>query len=585
MWPEHLLPAKTHILTIALEDYFHAPAFRGLIDKKSWTRFETRYEKSCLAALELLARSQSRATFFVTPWIAQQSRDVLKEILRQGNEIALSGDGGASFRSLTAAELRERLRRTRANVEEACGHQIFGYRRSDVFLRLKHLKALEVLAEEGFLYDSSLSPFGLAFRGEPWRRFVHQQRFGSYSIWEFPLSSHSFGGFFVPFAGGNYFRQYPEALVRWWLRRCDRHLQQPLVLYFRVWDLDPSHPHIHTGSVLRDLRHYRNSDRIVRILDELFERYRFDSIAGKLGQLQQALAPQDPAPERGLVAEIRSARSDHPPVPVSVIIPCHNEEATIPYLIRALDELKSELAEDYAVQFILVDDGSSDQTWSLLNERFASRGDSLLLRHDRNRGVAAAIRTGLEHAHEIACSMDCDCSYDPRELKPMLRLLTDGVDLVTASPYHPAGRVTRVPVWRVGLSRSASLLYQFVTGQRIHTFTSCLRVYRRSAALAVPLQYPGFLGIAELAGKFAVEGRKIVEHPATLELRLFGRSKMRIAPTIARHLNLLATLAGARLARTRWFEFFSTPNRKPQVVETDKAIPLQRGINEPRLNP
>jgi dolichol-phosphate mannosyltransferase len=145
--------------------------------------------------------------------------------------------------------------------------------------------------------------------------------------------------------------------------------------------------------------------------------------------------------------------------------------------------------------------------------------------------------------------MDCDCSYDPHELKPMLGLLTEGVDLVTASPYHPKGRVSNVPAWRIGLSRGASLLYQIVTGRKIYTFTSCLRVYRRSAALATPLQNTGFLGIAELAGKFALSGRNIVEHPATLELRLFGRSKMKIARTIGGHLDLLAVLAWTRLTR------------------------------------
>jgi hypothetical protein len=145
--------------------------------------------------------------------------------------------------------------------------------------------------------------------------------------------------------------------------------------------------------------------------------------------------------------------------------------------------------------------------------------------------------------------MDCDCSYDPRELKPMLSMLTDGVDLVTASPYHPKGRVSNVPAWRIGLSRGASLLYRIVTGRKLYTFTSCLRVYRRSAALSTPLENSGFLGIAELAGKFALGGKKIVEHPATLELRLFGRSKMKTVRTICGHLELLADLAWSRLTR------------------------------------
>lgn len=539
--------SRTHILTIALEDYFHAPAFRGVIGEKTWSRFETRYEMSTLSALELLAASKSHATFFVGPWLAQRCPDVLCEIVRQGHEIALSGNMGPSFRTLSRSEFREMVRRERAAVEESCGHGILGYRRSDVRLRPKHLTALEVLAEEGFLYDSSVSPMAWAFLRQPWRRFVHRQRFASSSIWEFPLSSQNMGGLMIPFAGGNYFRQYPEAAVRWFIRHWDRAHTHPLVLYFRLWDLDPMQPRIRTGSVVRDMRHYRNGDQIVRVLSDLFDNYKFDSIARSLGLQQQ---PSTASRRVTAAVDIQSAIAPdafRERVPVSIIIPCYNEEASIPYLARSLEELKAELAADYDVQFIFVDDGSGDSTWELLQCLFGSRGDSLLLRHERNRGVAAAVVTGLENAREIACSMDCDCSYDPREIKPMLGLMTGGVDLVTASPYHPQGRVSNVPGWRIALSRGASLLYQVVTGRRIHTFTSCLRVYRRPAALAIGLRHPGFLGIAELAGRFALGGKTIVEHPATLELRLFGRSKMKIARTVAGHLGLLATLAWSRL--------------------------------------
>lgn len=549
MNPESASPRKLHILTIALEDYFHAPAFRGLIDQKSWSRFETRYEKSSVAALELLARSKSTATFFVDAWVGQKRPDLLREILRQGHEIALSGNSWASFRTLSGGELREKLRRSRAAVEDACQHEILGYRRSDVLLHPKHLAALEVLAEEGFVYDSSLTPTGLAFRREPWRRFPHQQQFGSSSIWEIPLSSYDIGGCMIPFAGGNYFRQYPERLVQWFLSRWVSMETEPLVLYFRLWDLDPLHPRIHTGSLLRNLRHYRNSDRMVRILRELFAQYQFSSIAGILQRTQAPVKTQPVSAITSLVTPTCEELLGRVRTPISVIIPCYNEEASIPYLRRSLDELQAELAAEYDVQFILVDDGSRDKTWEMLRELFGSRADTLLIRHEHNRGVAAAISTGLEQAREIACSMDCDCSYDPHELKPMLALLTEGVDLVVASPYHPKGGVSNVPVWRVTLSRGASLLYQVVTGRRLNTFTSCLRVYRRTAAVATSLRYPGFLGIAELAGRFVLDGRAIVEHPAVLELRLFGRSKMKITKTIAGHLRLLTSLGWSRITR------------------------------------
>jgi polysaccharide deacetylase family protein (PEP-CTERM system associated) len=575
-------PRRTHILTIALEDYFHGAAFRGLIHPRSWGRFETRFEKSAMAALELLSRSGSRATFFAGEWIARQRPSVLEEILRQGHEIALSG-AELSFRFLRPAELRNRVRRGKASLEQACGHSILGYRQSDVLLRPKDLWAFDVLAEEGFLYDSSLSPTAWTFREQPWRRFVHRQQFGARQFWEFPLSSQSVAGTMVPFAGGNYFRQFPESLVRWSIRNWEALHSDPLVLYFRLWDLDPEQPHIETGSFVRELRHYRNGPRMVRMIREMFDRYRFDSIAGTLGVAQVPVRVM-PA----LVSPQVSIRSAHDAAiirrPISVIIPCYNEEATIPYLSRALEELRVELAPRYDVQFIVVDDGSRDNTWARLNEYFGAPGGEnegenapLLIRHEVNSGVAAAIATGLKYAREIACSMDCDCSYDPRELAPMLDLMTEGVDLVTASPYHPEGHVANVPSWRIGLSRSASLMYQVVTGRKLHTFTSCLRVYRRSAALATPLKHGGFLGVAELAGKFAVSGRRIVEHPATLELRLFGQSKMKIIRTIGGHLGLMASLVRSRIT--------PVPAAAPVVDTTpSQPVPVPAGVTSSGLN-
>jgi glycosyltransferase involved in cell wall biosynthesis len=237
----------------------------------------------------------------------------------------------------------------------------------------------------------------------------------------------------------------------------------------------------------------------------------------------------------------------HARTPISVIVPCFNEEDGIPFLANNLASLKNDLANQFDTEFVLVDDGSKDQTWTLLQKHFSDNPDAKLIRHPQNRGVSAAIMTGLQHSREIACSIDCDCSYDPGELRPMLRLLTSEVDLVTASPYHPAGTVLNVPGWRLLLSRTSSALYRAVTNHKLHTFTACVRVYRRSAAVDIPLKYTGFLGVAELLGKMALANKRIVEHPATLEVRIFGQSKMRVLQTIMGHLKLLSELGWMRL--------------------------------------
>jgi glycosyltransferase involved in cell wall biosynthesis len=239
------------------------------------------------------------------------------------------------------------------------------------------------------------------------------------------------------------------------------------------------------------------------------------------------------------------------PAPVTVVVPCCNEEPALPGLAEALDRLVPALAPRYAPLFVLIDDGSDDGTWNAMQRLFGSRRDCQLLRHPANRGLAAAIRTGLEAATtEVVCTLDADCTYEPVQLARLLPLLVPGVDLVTASPYHPDGGVEGVPGWRLFLSRGLSRLYALVLEHRLHTYTSCFRVYRRASVLPLPVRHPGFLGVAELLGRLDLAGGRIVECPARLTSRKHGHSKMRVLRTIAGHLVLLAGFALERWRRS-----------------------------------
>jgi len=235
-------------------------------------------------------------------------------------------------------------------------------------------------------------------------------------------------------------------------------------------------------------------------------------------------------------------------VPATVVVPCYNEELILPYLANTLRSVEQKLGDRFDLRFVFVDDASADGTWDALQRIFGTKSNCKLLRHERNRGVAAGVMTGLRGADtEIVCSIDCDCTYDPHELGRMIPLLSDGVDLVTASPYHQDGTVRNVPRWRLSLSKTLSSLYRLVLHQKLATYTSCFRVYRRSAAAGIVLDRSGFLGVAEMLARLDLGGSKIVEFPTTLEVRMLGRSKMKVLRTIVGHLGLLVSLVRLRL--------------------------------------
>ncbi len=555
---------KRVLLTVGVEDYYQVGSFEGLIARENWYRFETRIARNTEKALELFDDFGIRATFFVLGCVAEAMPEIVREIARRGHEVASGGYWHRTIRQMTPEEFRDDLKRSREALERATGTRILGHRVPH-FLGPQDLWALDIVAEEGYAYDSSVRPLFRRFAKEPWRHTVHRLSAGGRDLWEIPPSALQLCGLALPLAGGNCYRQLPHTLIKPLVQRWqDRH-GAPFVMYCHVWELDPEQPRLNTGSLLTRVRHYRNLDKMEWVLEDYFRTFEVTGIAEFLGleaakpePVAPALVPLSPPPVTPLAVELRpevavaSTPGAAARTPVTVVIPCFNEERSLVYLANTLRNVAAALEQEYVVSFLFVDDGSRDGTWDLLGRLFGSRPDCTLLGHDSNRGVAAAILSGIRAAGtEIVCSIDCDCTYDPHGLAAMIPRLADGVDLVTASPYHPEGRVLNVPAWRLSLSRGASFLYRLVLRQKLYTYTSCFRVYRRSAVAELALREEGFLGVAEILARLDLQGSVIVEHPATLEVRLLGQSKMKVLRSVAGHLRLLAQLAALRLSGQR----------------------------------
>ena len=567
---------KKHLLTVLVEDYFHVGAFENLIQQRNWSRFEPRYERNTLKTLDLLDEFDTKATFFVLGWIAAQNPKLVREIVSRGHEVASRGFYHRSLRQLTPEEFREDLRKSNRALEDAGGQKIIGYRAAEKLFYEKDAWIFDVLAEEGFVYDASFLP---TKKAQKQKRFAHQVHTGGKAIWEFPYSTRDFGLGLLPISGGNYFRQIPYTLMRKSVRQWTENHIEPFVFYFHVWELDPEQPRISAASSYNRVRHYRKLDKMEWILRENLQLYNFVEAAEFLGIKSEPSAVAD-----GLSLESRTSNTNgsflnvQPPatadgsdIPVSIVIPCYNEEPTLPYLANTLRGLEEDLSKNYKPEFIFVDDCSKDATFERLKEIFGARENVRIVRHEINRGVAAGIMTGLREAKtEIVCSMDCDCTYDPHELENMLPLLSETVDMVTASPYHAQGGVRNVPEWRLFLSKGASWLYRRVLRSKLDTYTSCFRVYRRSSVINLNLKETGFLGVAEMLGKLDLRGGRIVEYPAVLEVRLFGFSKMKTARTIFGHLKLLSQLAKLRFSGNRNAIKTSLPKENLEVIPREK---------------
>ncbi len=167
------------------------------------------------------------------------------------------------------------------------------------------LWALDILAEEGFVYDSSIYPIHHDLYGVPGARrfpYTHDCNNGL-TLKEFPPATLRFMGTNFPVAGGGYLRIFPSAYTRLAFRIFEKHYGQRVVVYLHPWELDPEQPRI-AGPLKSRLRHYTNLRGMSANVGAVLQRRQF-------ARFCDILADGNPEP-RG-AAERLSSRADEAP--------------------------------------------------------------------------------------------------------------------------------------------------------------------------------------------------------------------------------------------------------------------------------
>jgi polysaccharide deacetylase family protein (PEP-CTERM system associated) len=235
--------------TLDVEDWHHPELLRGRLGADA--RRTSVVERGTHRVLEMLARHDARATFFVLGEVALEHPALVRAIAAGGHEIACHGMTHKPLWSLDRASLRAELRAYRDAIRMALGHDpSVGFRAPTFSLDRSTAWALEVLADEGFTYDSSIFPRRVRMYGVDdaplgvWRPAAHDLAAHDPAgrIVEFPVAVASVAGVRVPVAGGFYLRALPEALLTAALDRIGR--QRPFVLYLHPWECVPDAPRV-----------------------------------------------------------------------------------------------------------------------------------------------------------------------------------------------------------------------------------------------------------------------------------------------------------------------------------------------------
>lgn len=177
---------------------------------------------------------------------------------------------------MTRGEFAQDTARAKAILEDVTGTPVVGYRAPTFSITRETWWGLEVLAELGFRYDSSVFPILHDRYGVPDApRFPHRVRLGDGAeITEFPPSTVTVLGRRLPVAGGGYFRLYPYALTRAAIRSLNTRAGQPAMVYLHPWEIDPEQPPLPSGRLAR-LRHRLNLRRTEPRLRRLLRDFAF----------------------------------------------------------------------------------------------------------------------------------------------------------------------------------------------------------------------------------------------------------------------------------------------------------------------
>lgn len=273
-------------LTIDVEDYFQVAALAEAVDREDWHSMEYRVEANTHRLLELLERHETRATFFTLGWVAEKSPGLVRDIQKAGHEVASHGYSHQLIYNQTPEVFREETRRSKKILEDITGEPITGYRAASYSITNQSRWALDILAEEGFVWDSSIFPVHHDRYGMPGTpRWPHRLTTDNGNeLAEFPLSTLKFPGYTLPIAGGGYFRLFPYWFSRWGLGSINRQ-GQPFVFYLHPWEVDPGQPRLNVKWFSR-FRHYNNLDVCEQRLEQLLGHFRFTAMGDVLRNLK-----------------------------------------------------------------------------------------------------------------------------------------------------------------------------------------------------------------------------------------------------------------------------------------------------------
>tara|TARA_B100001939_G_scaffold346468_1_gene365306 strand:- start:1527 stop:2435 length:909 start_codon:yes stop_codon:yes gene_type:complete len=265
----------TNVMSVDVEDYFQVGAFENDIRREDWDSLPCRVERNTDAVLALFEDFDVKATFFTLGWVAERYPALIRRIVDAGHELASHGMAHWRVTDQSREAFQDDVRRSKALLEDVGGVPVRGYRAASFSIGSRNLWALEVLAEAGYAYSSSIYPIKHDHYGMPEAPRFAFRPLADRDFREMPVTTVELAGRKIPCGGGGYFRLLPYGISKMAMKRVNRKDGQACIFYFHPWEIDPDQPRQTQAGLKSRLRHYTNLGVMEKKLRKVLRDFRW----------------------------------------------------------------------------------------------------------------------------------------------------------------------------------------------------------------------------------------------------------------------------------------------------------------------
>jgi glycosyltransferase involved in cell wall biosynthesis len=266
---------------------------------------------------------------------------------------------------------------------------------------------------------------------------------------------------------------------------------------------------------------------------------------------------------------------------ISVVIPLYNEDESLPELTSWIDKVM--VANNYTYEVLLIDDGSKDKSWAVIEELRAANQNIKGIKFQRNYGKSAALYVGFEAAQgDVVITMDADLQDSPEEIPGLYKMIVDeGYDLISGwkkKRYDPLSKTIPTKLFNWAARK--------VSGVYLHDFNCGLKSYRKDVIKSIEIygEMHRYIPILSKRAGFDKIGERVVEHQA----RKYGTTKFGLDRFINGFLDLLSITFVSKYGQ-RPMHFFGLQGTVMFLIGffmamyllVNKAIQVSLGHTEP----